>query len=357
MNRFKFYSTLTAMFLLGACQQQSDQPEQTAEQSAVVTPEEVKVGKLNVEALNQEIYCTGVIDVPPMERKVMHSYLAAQVTFINVIQGEEVKKGQVIAKLSHPDLIRLQQELLRAKADMDFQQTELDRKNQLLDNRATSIRELNEIKVKRDLAEIAYTSSKEHLSLLGIEADQVLANGPVKEVTLTAPFDAKISKLWITNGQYVTENQPLVELLNKNHKHLELDIFSKHADRVKIGQKISFNVPGSSIEYSGEVYLINPDIVNNRLRIHGHLDDESINIKVGTFIEAKIVITDDAVAQIAIEELIQEGEHFYLHRPVGSGFERVEVQKGRSNERFAELVGIDTTSNWVIAGNYYLQEF
>lgn len=357
MNKFKFYAILASALFIAACQQETQVVNEVPANTTAATPKEVKVGKLNVQALTEEIYCTGTVDVPPMERNQLHSYLAGQVTQINVIPGDEVKKGQILAKLSHPDLISLQQELLRAKADMDFQQTELDRKSKLLDNKATSVREINEIRVKRDLAKILYTSSKEHLSLLGIEAEVVLANGPVKEIILTAPFDARVSKLWVTNGQYVTENQPLIELLNKNHKHLELNIFAKHAEKVKVGQKVSFNVPGSDIEYTGEIYLISPDIEDNRLRIHGHLDDESINIKVGTFIEAKIVVTDDAVAQIAIEELIQEGEQFYLHRPMGSGFERVEVKKGRSNELFAELVGIDTTINWVVAGNYYLQEF
>ncbi|WP_422354170.1 efflux RND transporter periplasmic adaptor subunit [Roseivirga pacifica] len=315
----------------------------------------VQVGKLAVKPLSEEIYSTGTIDVPPMERKVIHSYLEANVTYVNVIQGQTVKQGQVIAKLSHPNLIALQQTLLESKTEIDFQQGELERKTKLAESNAASAKELNAIKRQLDMAKITFESAKEHLALLGISEAQVLNSGPKKEISIKAPFSGKVSKVHVTNGQFVSVNQPLVEVLNTHHKHLELDVFAKNADKVKLGQTIHFNIPGSSQVFSGKVYLINPDITGNKLRVHGHLDNEEIDLKVGTFIEAKITINNEAVAQIGNEEIIREGDKFFLFRPVPSGYEKVAITKGRSNEQYSELIGIDTTQQWVIAGNYYLQ--
>lgn len=315
----------------------------------------VQVGKLAVKPLSEEIYSTGTIDVPPMERKVIHSYLEANVTYVNVIQGQTVKQGQVIAKLSHPNLIALQQTLLESKTEIDFQEGELERKTKLAESNAASAKELNAIKRQLDMAKITFESAKEHLALLGISEAQVLNSGPKKEISIKAPFRGKVSKVHVTNGQFVSVNQPLVEVLNTHHKHLELDVFAKNADKVKLGQTIHFNVPGSSQVFSGKVYLINPDITGNKLRVHGHLDNEEIDLKVGTFIEAKITINNERVAQIGNEEIIREGDKFFLFKPVPSGYEKVAITKGRSNEQYSELIGIDTTQQWVIAGNYYLQ--
>lgn len=344
--------------LLAACgssQENNTTVEETALKTEHVANSYVQVGKLNVQPLVEEIYCTGTIDVPPMERKVIHSYIEANVTLVNVIQGETVKQGQVIAKLSHPNLIALQQTLLESKTAIDFQQGELDRKAKLVESNATSKKELNATKQALNMAKITFESAKEHLALLGISSEQVLSNGPTKEVSIKAPFSGKVSKVHVTNGQFVNADQPLVEVLNMNHKHLELDVFAKNADKVKLGQTIHFNVPGSSTVYSGKVYLINPGIEGNKLRVHGHLDNEDIALKVGTFIEAKITINNETVAQISNEELIREGDQFFIFKPTNNGYEKVAVNRGRSNEVSTELIDIDTTQQWVVAGNYYLQ--
>lgn len=355
MKNHLYISFLAALVMVLSCGQNQQEESSFSEQAKSTASENVQVGYLKVEPLLEEIYCTGTVDVPPMERKVIHSYIEANINSIRVIQGEQVKKGQLLATLSHPNLISLQQELLASDAEINFQQGELDRKKQLLASNATSIREINDIQRKLQLAKVNFNAKKEHLSLLGIDHQDVIDKGIIKTIEIRAPFDGKLSKVFPTNGAFVANQDPLFEVLNEDHKHLELDVFAKHADKVKIGQKIHFRIPGNEKVFSGKVYLINPDIGNNKLRVHGHLDDESLNIKIGTFIEATIFVNSASVAQIAVEELIQEGEQYFLFRPSSDGFEKIQVSIGRSNEQLAELINIDTDRQWVVKGNYYLQ--
>jgi len=355
MKNIIYTTVMTSLLLLAGCQKSDQEQLETTSEPEIQENKQVRVGYLKVQPLLEEIYSTGVIDVPPMQRKVLHSYIEANITDVMVIQGEEVRKGQILATLRHPNLISLQQELLSAQTEMDFQQGELDRKSQLLSSNATSIGEINDIKRKLKLAQVTFEAKKEHLALLGIKDSDVMTKGLVKEINIRAPFDGKLSKVMVTNGQFVSDNDPIFEVISQHHKHLELDVFSKNASQVKIGQTIHFNIPGSDRIYTGKVYLINPDIENNKLRVHGHLDDENNDIKIGTFIEAKITIGNESVAQIELEELIQEGENYFLFRPTQDGYEKVAVSKGRSNEFYAEIKNIDTQQQWVVAGNYYLQ--
>ena len=356
MKRFSILMIIGAFIWMGCSDNSTSDSEQIVETEAKRV-DNILVGNLQVKPLIETITATGMIDVPPMERKVLHSYIAANVTYIGVIQGETVKKGQVLARLSHPNLIVLQQQLLEQKVEIDFQIKELNRKQSLLATNATSEKEINEIERALSLAQIKYQTLSSQLELLGLKPQNIEANGPVKEITIIAPFDAKVSKVMVTNGQFVGSDQALLELLNEGHKHLELDVFAKDASKVKIGQKIEFSLPGSDQVYLAEVHLINPDLASNKLRVHGHLEDESVSLKVGTFIEARIIVGDDEVAMIENEELIREGDTFYLFQQAGDAFEKVMVSTGRSNDKFTEVLNAQNSSNWVLKGNYFLQEF
>jgi len=351
-----------AFLILGAFfwQSCSDKPASTTEpteEAPVQSMETIRVGSLQVKPLIETVTATGVIDVPPMERKVLHSYIAANITYLNIIQGQAVKKGQIVAKLSHPNLIMLQQQLLEEKVEIEFQTKELTRKRSLVSSNATSQKEINEIERALAKSEIRYKTLSSQLQLLGLSAENIGANGPVNEISIKAPFDATVSKVMVTNGQFVNFEQPLVELLSDGHKHLELDVFAKDANKIKKGQKIEFNLPGDDKTYTAEVHLINPDVASNKLRVHGHLEDESLNLKVGTFIEARIIVRDDEVALIENEELIRENNTFYLFQLEGDAYKKVLVSVGRSNDQFTEVLDAANSDKWVLAGNYFLQDF
>ena len=67
----------------------------------------------------------------------------------------------------------------------------------------------------------------------------------------------------------------IMEIVNENHLHLELDVFEQDISNIKVGQRISYNVPalGNSI-YNGKIHVIGKEFntVNKTVRIHGHLE-------------------------------------------------------------------------------------
>lgn len=347
---------LLALVALTGCQGESqDSTETTEEVSKDLSA--VKVGALKVEPLINSIRSTGTIDVPPMERKVFHSFIGANITKLNIIQGEKVAKGQVLAELSHPNLILLQQELLQEQVEMDYLEKELLRKQRLSQANASSAKEINALQKAFDQSKIKFQTVKSQIELLGLNPSTIIENGIESTILIKAPFDAQVSKVLVSNGQYVDTNDPILELLQTDHKHLELDVFAMDADKIKIGQRIEFQLPGSDQKYGGEVFLINPDVNDNKLRVHGHLDNESLGLKIGTFIEAKIILSSNEVTLIENDELIRDGDDFYLFQKSGNAFEIVQVNIGLSNDQFTEVITTSNASNWVIKGNYYLQEF
>ena len=50
---------------------------------------------------------TGNLEVPPQNEATVTAIVGSNVTLIKVIEGDKVSKGQVLAYLSHPNLIKI----------------------------------------------------------------------------------------------------------------------------------------------------------------------------------------------------------------------------------------------------------
>lgn len=347
--------------LLTGCATKTADPVQEKPSQALQLTEEQKsrvglvVNKLPKVVLEDRVRANGHIDIPPMNRQVLHSLIGANITNIAVIPGDQVKKGQALLSMSHPNLIALQREFLEQKIEMTFQREELGRKTRLLSKEISSQKEMALTKRLYEKAKLGYQSLKSKLEMLGITEEEIENNGFRKTLIVKAPISGSISKVHITNGQFVSPDRPLIEILNQEHKHLEISVFSQHAAKIRKGQKIIFHIPGSTQAFEGEVHLINPDIEHNTLHIHGHFEGPAEQLKVGLFIEAEIIISASQVTAISNEEIIREGEDFFLFRQTAEGYKKTLVQTGRRNDSFTELIKIDTLSKWVVAGNYYLK--
>src|SRR5690606_28972423 len=75
---------------------------------------DMKVDTLSKRNISAVVRANGQLEVPPQNEATVTAIVGANVSSIEVIEGEEVKKGQVLAYLTHPDLTRLQGDYLEA---------------------------------------------------------------------------------------------------------------------------------------------------------------------------------------------------------------------------------------------------
>src|SRR5690554_3928401 len=115
------YILFISIFLMNACE--PNQVEENVEENATVTHNSVltlsdeqinragiKVGEAEVRSISGEIAFMGYIEVPPENLHSIHTPIRGFVSSVPVIEGDKVRKGQVIATLSHPDIVILQQD-------------------------------------------------------------------------------------------------------------------------------------------------------------------------------------------------------------------------------------------------------
>ena len=199
-----------------------------------------------------------------------------------------------------------------------------------------------------------YQSLLMKLDLIGISENQIEEKGIVSKIYIRSSLNGKIGEILVNAGEFVEMNIPMFTVINESHIHLELDVFASDATQVRKGQSILFRSPGLDQWYKGKVELINPQVSeSNTVRIHGHIEEEG-TFKIGSFVEARIMVLENQVSAISNTELIRLGNEYYLFRLTNDGFEKTLIKSGLSNNEFTEILTDQPDSSWVVSGNYYL---
>jgi cobalt-zinc-cadmium efflux system membrane fusion protein len=277
----------------------------------------IQFGSFSQIKINDYIKATGSLGLPP---NAMTSVSAKANGFIKesntYIEGSYVKKGKVMAYLENPDFINKQQEYLEITAELTFSKQELERQKTLAAANAGVEKKVQqfEAEVNRKIATLKGIAKQ--LAYLGINANTLSPDNIVQRVPIIAPMSGYITSIIMHNGMYVTPNLELMEIVNQEHYHLELDVFEKDIAHLKEEQKISYTVPalGNKV-YEGRVHVIGKEFntENKTVRVHGHSEKEHPPFYKDLFIDAKIWLSDQTAQALPEKAIIKDGASSYIY--------------------------------------------
>ena len=168
----------------------------------------------------------------------------------------------------------------------------------------------------------------------------------ISTITIFSPITGDIVIMNANVGMYLAASDVILEIVDTDHLHLELAVFTKDILNIKIGQKIHFKVPEATKDvFNAEVHLVGKSIEGNdrTINVHGHLDD-AIQQKLSTemFVEAEIIINSKKGLAIPSEAIITENnKNFVLlldNKKNGYSFKKVSVTAGEKSENFVEIL-------------------
>ncbi|TPV31896.1 efflux RND transporter periplasmic adaptor subunit [Paucihalobacter ruber] len=293
-----------------------------------------------------EVQVTGMIDVPPQNKAIVNAIMGGYVKKTPLLVGNKVKKGDFLISIENPEFLKIQQNYLEIKSQLGFLDMEYQRQKQLFEENITS--QKNYLKAESDFntAKATLTGLRKQLEMLNFSVSQI-EKGQMSAVTnIYAPISGMISKMNVAMGSFVADATSILEIVDTEHIHLELNVFEKDILKVKKGQTIQFKIPEASDElFEAEVYLVGASIEANRtIKVHGHLkNEEGHNFLPGMFVEAYIesdtktasALPESAVVEIEDEffvlKLISETDQAYV-------FEKQPVTIGTSNEGYMEII-------------------
>lgn len=282
------------------------------------------------------------------------------------IEGNFIKKREFIAYLENTDFIIKQQDFLKTKAQLELQEIEVSRQQELIDANAVFSKNLQTTKAKSAILKAEYMGIDQQLNYLGIATKNLTPNNISQQIPIIAPMSGYITKINMHNGVFVQPNISLMEIVANDHLHLELDVFEKDINKIKVVQKISYTTPAiNNTQYKGEVSVIGKEFngTAKTVRVHRHLEDEKPIFIKDLFINAKIWLNDktiNALTEIAV--LKENGSQFIYVALTNKDdaetvFLKINVKTGATNQGFTEVSPIDTIAKnmqIVTDGAYYV---
>jgi len=328
----------------------------------------MEVDTMPVRSLSGVIEANGQLEVPPQHEATVTAILGANVTSIKVIEGDQVNKGQVLAYLSHPNLVNLQTGYIRSYSRLQYLEKELQREKRLFEEKVGSGKSYQEIQADYQSMKGEVKGYEAQLRQLNLNLDKLKTGNIYQYVPVISPIDGFIEKVKVQIGQYVDPQTDMFMIVNTDHIHADLMVFEKDVHRVKKGQKLSFtveSVPGNTL--TANIYSVGKQFEQNPKAVHVHaeIDQKEDFLIPGMYINGKIRTGNNQVKALPESAIIEEEGKPYIfmaeaHEEDGKtewAFKAVEVRTGITEDGWVEIKLLEPLPNGTqVAWNnaYYL---
>ncbi len=341
-----------------------EQEEQHAEETMAVELSarqmkavDIQTGRFSRLPLQNSVKANGILELPPQNKASVSALVSGAIQTINVIEGDKVTKGEVLALLEDPHIIDMQQDYVDASEQLAYLENEYARNKRLLEQDVSSEREYQQAASEYHSVRAQASGLKGKLELLGLNPEEV-KNGNIRStVPIRAPLEGTVRVVEVNTGSYVTPGQHLFEIVNNHHIHIDLMVYEKDLHRVSDDQLVHFrytNQPDDKL-YKARIFAVGKAFEQEpkAVRVHAELTERQPDLLPGMYVEAWIVTDSNQVLALPEGAVVSDGGSSYIfvqeeeeqatiqraadskdHR---SHFRAVEVITGISDNGFVEI--------------------
>ncbi len=324
----------------------------------------IQLGALEDREMSDIVVTNGYFDVPPQNKAQISSFKAGYVKSTSLLVGDHVKKGQAVVVLENPEYVKAQQSYMEVKVQLEYLKAEYERKKVLEQEKITAQKNLQKAQADYQSALARFQGLKKELQLMGINLSKLEAGQYTTTMSIRAPIGGTVTKVGTTIGKYVLPQEVLLEMVNTDHMHVELEVFEKDVTKVREGQSIRLRIPNLSDKlYKGEVYLVGKalDPETRSIHVHGHIPEEERFVP-GMYVEAEIVVASKMVPALPEQAVWTDGEEAYIFTEIPAdgekvAFRKVRVETGLVSDGWIEVIPqtkLTDGTKVVYEGAYYL---
>lgn len=323
--------------------------------------------------------------------------IAGGTVALEVVSGDAVKRGQVLAVIDSPELrSKLVQEestlaSLEAEANRTVLDAELSRSDarKVLDQAGIDVtaakRDLERYRVGFDggavpqvdvaraedglkKAELGLAAARKDYGLQGqgatidarnkrLLADRQRAvvaelQRQVDALTVRAPFDGQIGQVQIPQGTIVVANGPILSVVDLSLFEVEIKVPESFARDLAIG--IPAQIASNGVQYAAQVSAVSPEVVNGEVNARLRFADgkQPPGLRQSQRLSARIVLdTRRNVLMVERGSFVEQGGGF-VYVVDGNQAVRRPVQTGVSSLSAVEIVsGLQAGEKIVVSGS------
>lgn len=276
---------------------------------------DIQFGTIELKNLTQVINASGELAVPPQNRADVNVLIGGVIRKIFVIEGQAVKKGQILAIIENADLVSIQQNYLTAKNAFSYTAAELQRQRELDEANAGIKKKLQEAQANYNTERAKITTLEAQLRQLGINPASVSKGSIATHVRISAPISGTIGHIMVNTGASAQPGNSLLEIIDNSKIHCDLTVFEKDLFKVRAGQKVTFTLTNQdNREITGRVYGINKSFENESkgIIVHSIIENENTyRLIPGMYVTALISIGSEQVTAVPVDAVVlSEGKSY-----------------------------------------------
>lgn len=393
MKQHIIYTAFALIFLISCGKKDSNESESESEIKtekteehgeealqtiASLTEEQMKavgiiLGKIEMKELTSTIKANGALRVPNNNKATITSMYGGIIKTLNVQIGDFVKKGQVIASISNPEYIQLQEQYLTVKSRIAFAEQEYRRQKELFDNDAGAKKNLQSSDAELKTLRTQRASLQRQLQIMGINPSNI-SNGNLKSgLVITSPISGTVSNILSQIGSYVDISSPVAEVIDNGSLHLDLQVFEKDLPKMKVGQIVHFKLTNNpEIEYDAKIYSIGSSFENDSktISVHCSVTGNKAGLIDGMNITGIVSLDKSTTPAVPNDAIVEADSKYYIfvktdktaesHHEEASeqeeeqkvpekemktiNFEKIEVVKGSSDMGYTAITTVTEIS-------------
>ena len=298
----------------------TDEHEEEEENVAVLTDEKMKavgieIGSIEQKQLSATLKANGALRVPNSSKANATSLFGGVIKSLNVEIGDFVRKGQVIATISNPQFIQLQEEYLSINSRIEFAEQEVARQRELNEGNAGAKKNLQSATTELNTLRTRKASLQQQIQMMGINPASLSNSNLKSSLVVTSPISGTVSNVFAKIGSYVDVSSPIAEIIENTALHLDLQVYEKDIPLIKIGQKIDFVVTNNPNKtYSAEVYSIGSSFSgeSKTIAVHSKITGDKAGLIDGMSITGMVSLDDVLSTAVPNDAIVNADGKYYI---------------------------------------------
>lgn len=362
---------LGASLLLGACSEESDTAAPTAA-AAPVDPNLVqagdnlgniiKLGTVSRMELSDTLRVAGQVDFDEQRVTRIGATVTGRVIELTAMLGQQVKVGDTLAVLNSTELGAAQLAYMKARAQAQLNERNVERAQQLFAADVIGSAELQRRESELSISRAEMRAAADQLRVLGVSSkslEKLTSTGAINSVSpVVATMAGTVVERLVAQGQVVQPSEVMFTVADLSRVWVEAEVPEQQAAAVRPGQTIQVEIPALGQQLTAKLIFI-ADTVNPMTRtimVRSELDNSDRSLKPAML--ATVLIQGRPTARLVVPDtaIVRENNKDYLFVEVGpQQFKLTEVALGPAIGTMRPVLGgVAEGTKVVIEGAFHL---
>lgn len=328
----------------------------------------IETGTIEMQPLSGKLKVSGIVAVAPQNMATVCMPMGGFVKSTNLMPGNVVQRGQVLAIIENQEFVDIQQNYLEAKNKFEFAEADYKRHSELYKNDVYSAQNLQQVTSDYKNLKAQVKALEQKLAMIGINPAKLHEDDISSSVSVISPISGFVKVVNVNIGKFVGPSDVMFEIVNSDKLFLELTLFEKDAAKVAAGQKISFFINNEAEQHEAVIYQTGKSIsADKTYKVYASVPGVCKNVLPGMYVNANIEASGNKVTALPADAVVSFDDKDYIFifdkdkeeggKPF-TEYRMIEIHKGVTDGGFIEVIlpeGFNIqTAKVVIKGAYNL---